>query len=316
MEDSALIIPGPVVDRQVKLAFDIDGRPASSADASRQADFASVSPGYFRVMSVPLVAGRLFDAHDKMDSPRVTLISKAMARIYFPRENPIGKQLLFGPPPGGDVVPHEIVGVVGDVRNVALGSDPGPMMYVPFSQSPFWGSEVVVRSSLGTPSVVAAIRREVSSLDEDVPVSDVAEMTEIVDASVAEPRVRTFLLALFAGMALVLAASGIFGVISYSVACRTQEIGIRIALGASRGMILRMVLGETLSLALTGVALGVPSALLAARLLGHMLFGVSASDPATLAAVAFALVTAAVLAGYVPVRRAMRVDPLEALRHE
>jgi len=316
MEDSALVIPVPIVDRQVKLAFEIEGRPESSADATRQADFASVSPGYFRVMDVPLVAGRLFDAHDRMDSPRVTVISKALARIYFPRENPIGKQLRFGPPPGGDVVPHEIVGVAGDVRNVALGSDPGPMMYVPFSQSPFWGSEVVVRSSLGTASVVAAIRREVNSLDKDVPVSDVAEMAEIVDASVAEPRVRTFLLALFAGMALVLAASGIFGVISYSVACRTQEIGIRMALGASRGTILRMVSRETALLAFAGLALGIPAALAASRLLGHMLFSVGASDPATLAAVAFALVGVAALAGYAPVRRAMRVDPMVALRHE
>ena len=153
-------------------------------------------------------------------------------------------------------------------------------------------------------------------MDKDLPVTDVAKMPDIIDASVAEPRFRTFLLALFAAMALVLAATGIFGVISYSVSCRTREIGIRVALGTSRGTILRMVLRETLVLTLTGLALGIPCALAASRLLGHMLFGVTANDPATLASVAFALVVVAALAGYVPVRRAMRVDPMVALRYE
>ena len=140
-------------------------------------------------------------------------------------------------------------------------------------------------------------------------------MSQVVDASVAQPRFRTFLLALFAGMAVILAATGIFGVFSYSVICRTREIGVRVALGASRGMILRMVLREILILTLAGLVVGGLCALAASRLLGHLLFGVSASDPATMAAVAFALVAVAALAGYVPVRRAMRVDPMEALRH-
>jgi len=213
-------------------------------------------------------------------------------------------------------MPREIVGIVGDVRDMSLGEEPGPVMYVPFAQSPFAGADVVVRSPLDASVVVAAIRRDLAQMDKDLPVSDVVQLPDAIQGSLAQPRFRTLLLALFAGIALALAATGIFGVISYSVSRRTQEIGIRVALGASRGMILRTVLGETLGLAFAGVALGVPSALLAARLLGHMLFGVSASDPATLAAVAFALVAAAVLAGYVPVRRAMRVDPLEALRHE
>jgi putative ABC transport system permease protein len=189
-------------------------------------------------------------------------------------------------------------------------------MYVPYAQAPFWGANLVVKSTLSTSSVAAAIRQEVQKMDKDIPVTDVAKMPDLIVASLAQPRFRTFLLGLFAAMALVLAATGIFGVISYSVSCRTNEIGIRVALGASSGAILRMVVRETLVLTFVGLALGVPSALAASHLVGHMLFGVSANDPATLAAVAFALAAVATLAGYVPARRAMCVDPMVALRHE
>jgi predicted lysophospholipase L1 biosynthesis ABC-type transport system permease subunit len=235
--------------------------------------------------------------------------------MYFPNENPIGKKLAFGFPPDGTVV-REIVGVVGDVRDVALGQDPGPMMYVPFAQAPFWGANVVVRSSSSPSAVAAAIRRQVKALDSGLPVTDVATMPDILEASLAQPRFRVLLLSLFAGMALVLAATGIFGVISYSVSRRTNEIGIRVALGAPRGAILRMVLRETFVLTLVGLAVGIPSALAASRLVGHMLFDVSTYDPATLVAVAACLAAVAAVAGYVPARRAMRVDPIVALRYE
>jgi putative ABC transport system permease protein len=266
-------------------------------------------------MEIPLLAGRLFDRHDVSSAARVSVISRAMARLYFPNQDPIGKRLVFGFPPDPGVV-REIVGIVGDVRDVALGKDPGPMMYVPFAQAPFWGANVVVRSALSRSSVAAAIRQEVQKMDKELPVTDVAMMPDIIEASLSQPRSRTFLLGLFAAMALVLAATGIFGVISYSVSCRTNEIGIRVALGASRGAILRMVLGETVVLTFVGLALGVPSALAASRLVGHLLFGVSTNDPATLAGVAFGLAAVAGLAGYVPARRAMRVDPMVALRYE
>ncbi len=214
------------------------------------------------------------------------------------------------------MVEREIVGIVGDVRDVALGQDPGPMMYVPFAQAPFWGANVVVRSTLSPSSVAMAIRQEVRKLDKELPVTDVATMPDVLEASLSQPRFRTFLLGLFAAMALVLAATGIFGVISYSVSCRTNEIGVRVALGASRGAILRMVLRETLVLTFVGLAVGVPSALAASRLIGQLLFDVSTHDPATLATVALALAAVATLAGYVPARRAMRVDPIVALRSE
>jgi putative ABC transport system permease protein len=313
LEDSAVAVPRPIVDGFINLGLDIVGNPASSASAS--ADYVSVSPDYFRVMGIPLLSGRLFDRRDILSSHRVTIISKTMARLYFPNQDPLGKQLRFSFPPDSGAA-RAIVGIVGDVRDIALGQDPGPMMYVPYAQAPFWGANVVVKSALSPSSVAAAIRQEVQKIDKDLPVTEVAMMPDIIETSVAQPRFRTFLLGLFAAMALVLAATGIFGVISYSVSCRTNEIGIRVALGASRGSILRMVLRETLVLTFAGMALGIPCALAASRLLGHMLFGVSVNDPATLASVTFALAAVATLAGYVPARRAMSVDPMVALRYE
>jgi putative ABC transport system permease protein len=315
MKESAVVVPMPIIQGSVNLGFDIVGTPPASEAESRAADYASVSPEYFRVMEIPLLAGRSFNQQDISSGPRVSVISKAMAQRYFPNQDPIGKRLTFGFPPNGEAM-REIVGIVGDVRDVSLGQDPGPMMYVPYAQAPFWGAGVVVRSTLSPSAVAAAIRQEVQKIDKDLPVTDVAKMPDLIDASVSQQRFRTFLLGLFAAMALVLAATGIFGVISYSVSCRTNEIGIRVALGASRGAILRMVLRETLALTVAGLVVGVPCALAASRLIGHLLFGVSANDPATLAAVAFALAAVATLAGYVPARRAMLVDPMVALRHE
>jgi len=316
LQDSAVVVPRPIADQNVNLPFDIVGTPPSSAGASRTASYVSVSPDYFRVMGIPLLAGRVFNQHDISSAPRVSIISEAMARLYFPNQDPLGKQITFGYPQGGGGSIREIVGIVGDVRDVALSKSPGAIMYVPFAQAPFWGANLVVKSSLSTSSVAAAIRQEVERIDKDLPVTDVAKMPDLIDASVAQPRFRMFLLGLFAVMALVLAATGIFGVISYSVSRRTNEIGIRVALGASRGAILGMILGETLRLTLAGLAVGVPCALGAARLVGHMLFGVSPHDLATLTIVAVLLAAVAAFAGYVPARRAMRVDPLVALRYE
>ena len=315
LQDSAVAVPRPIADGCVNLGFDIVGTPPSSASVSRTANYVSVSPDYFRVMGISLLAGRFFNQHDVMSAPRVSVISEAMARLYFPNQNPLGKRLTFGFPPDSGAM-REIVGVVGNVRDVALGQDPGPMMYVPYAQAPFWGANMIVKTNLSLSSVAASIRQEVHKLDKDLPVTDVASMPEIIESSVSQSRFRTFLLGLFAAMALVLAATGIFGVISYSVSRRTNEIGIRVALGASRIAILWMVLRETLVLTFAGLALGVPCALAASHLLGHMLFNVSANDPATLTAVAFVLASVAALAGYIPARRAMRVDPMVALRYE
>ena len=316
LRDSAVVVPRPIVDSNVVLPFDIAGDPPSSAGVSRTASYVAVSPDYFRVMGIPLLAGRLFNPHDIASAPRVSIISEEMSRVYFPNQDPLGKQITFGFGPSGGKATREIVGIVGNVRDVALGKNPGSMMYVPYAQAPFWGANLVVKSTLSTTTVASAIQQEVQKIDKDLPVTNIASMPNLVDASVAQPRFRAFLLGLFAAMALALAATGIFGVISYSVSRRTKEIGVRAALGASRSTILSMILGETLLLTLIGIGIGLPCALGAAHLVAHMLFNVSVSDPVTLVAVALSLACVAALAGYIPARRATRVDPLVALRHE
>jgi predicted permease len=315
LEDFAVTLPAPIANGSVAVPFDIVGEPPQSASASKTADYVSASTAYFRTMGIPLLAGRLLNQRDLVSTPNVTVISKALARIYFPNENPLGKQLSFSFPPDPGI-PRRIVGIVGDVRDVALGDDPKPMLYVPFAQAPFPGAVVVVKSPLDVSRVAATIRQDVAKIDKDLPVSGIASMPDILHTSVAQPRFRTFLLALFAAVALLLAATGIFGVISHSVACRTHEIGIRVALGASRRAILTLVSRETLILISAGLLLGTASALAASRLLSHLLFGVSATDPLTLVSVAMALAAVVALAAYIPARRAMSVDPLIALRDE
>ncbi len=315
LQDSAVVVPRPIADGQVNLGFDIVGNPPLSAGTSRTANYVAASPDYFRVMGIPLLAGRLFNQDDISTAPRVSVISKTMARLYFPNQDPLGKQLKFGFPPDGGAV-REIVGIVGDVRDVSLGQDPGPMMYVPFAQAPFWGANVVVRSTLSPSSVAAAIRLEVRKMDKDLPVTDVANLPDLIEASVAQPRFRTFLLGLFGAMALVLAATGIFGVISYSVSQQTREIGIRMALGAQSGEVLRQVLKEGARMVAVGLALGLMGSLAATRFIATLLFGVKPADPLTFAAVAAMLTIVALVASYIPARRATRVDPMVALRYE
>lgn len=316
MRDCALAVPLPL-NRQgsANLPFEIMDHAALPKGTPESADFVSVSPAYFHVMGIALLRGRAFNERDVSSAPRVTIISEAFAHRFFANEDPIGKQLVFSFPPNPGV-PRQIVGIVRDVRDVSIGQDPGPMMYVPFNQSPFWGGEVVVRSELSVGSVAATIRQEVHEVDKDLPVTDVVSMSDLIDTSVAQPRFRTWLLGSFAVMALALAAAGIFGVISYSVSRRTHEIGIRVTLGASPANIMRLILTESVRLVLIGLAVGVPVALGLGRFLSNLLFGIHAADPTTFTAVAFLLFTVATLAAYVPARRATRVDPMIALRHE
>ena len=315
MRDSAVVVPRPIADGFINLGFDIEGSPAASASASRTANYVAVSPDYFRVMGISLKAGRLFDRHDASSAPRVAVISQMMAWTYFPNQNPLGKRLTFGFPLDS-WAPREIVGIVGDVRDVALGQEPGAVMYVPYAQAPFWGANMVVKSTLSVASVSAAIRQEVRKMDKDLPVTDVAMMPDVIEASVAQPRFRTLLLGLFAAMALCLATIGIFGVISYSVSCRTNEIGIRVALGAQSGDVLKQVLMEGGRLAAIGLSLGVAGSLVAARLIGTLLFGVKPTDAPTFAVVVLILAGVTFAASYIPARRATRVDPIVALRYE
>jgi putative ABC transport system permease protein len=315
MERAAIAVPMPIANGAINLGFDIVGAPPLAPGVNQTADYVSVSPAYFQVMNIPLLEGRSLNQHDVAATPRVTVISRALAQRHFRNEDPIGKKLSFAMPPDPDE-PREIVGVVGDVRDIALDKDPGPMMYVPYAQAPFPGANVVVRSTLSAAQVADAVRRSTTQIDKDLPVTEVQKLPDALTSSVDEPRFRTALLGLFAAIALLLAAVGIFGVISYSVSRQTHDIGIRVALGASRSDVLRMVLRETFILAAAGLFVGIPCALGAGRLIAHLLFNVSASDPLTLALVASMLAFVALLAGYIPARRATTIDPMLALRHE
>jgi putative ABC transport system permease protein len=316
LRDSALAAPLPM-DRQgaATFEFNIVGDPPLPPGKSITADYATVSPDYFRVMQISLVRGRFFSEQDSPSNPKAAIISETLARRYFPNQDPIGRQMRFGFPPDSNAS-REIVGVVGDVRDVALSRKPGPMMYVPFAQAPLYGGEVVVRSSLSASSVAAGIRQAVHSIDKDLPVTDVETFPDVLGASVTQERFRTLLLSSFSGIALILAAVGIFGVISYSASQRTHEIGIRMALGAQQRDVLQLILGQGAKLALLGLGAGALAALLLTRLMASLLYGVSATDPLTFGTVAIVLLGVAVTACYIPARRAMRVDPMVALRHE
>ena len=313
--DTALAVPLPMVNGLINLAVDIPGTPPLPKGEVRTADYVAASPGYFRVMGIPLLRGRWFTEQDAPSGPPVMIISETLAQRYFPNQDPLGRELAFDFPPKGPTR-CQIVGVVGDVRDVALNEDPGPMMYVPFAQAPFWGTLVVVNGNLGVGTIAAVIRKDVHAIDKDLPVTDVARLSDGIDASVAQPRFRTWLLGLFGAMALILAAAGIFGVISYSVSRRTNEIGIRITLGATPANVLRLILSESSKLVLIGLVIGVTAALALARFLTNLLFAIRPADPATFAAVALLLLAVATVAAYIPARRATKVDPIIALRTE
>lgn len=315
LHDSALAVPLPLADSFVPMVFSISGHGPPPSGTPTTADYVSVSPGYFHVMGISLLRGRLFAREDSDTAPPVTVISEALARRYFKDEDPIGKRLVFGFPPNMNLT-REIVGIVSDVRDEELTHEPGPMMYVPFAQAPFWGANLVVKSTLSQSAIVGTMHQVVHGMDKNLPVTDIDTMPQVLDAAIAEPKFRTWLLGAFGVVALLLAAVGVFGVISYSVASRTKEFGVRAALGATPGSIGRIILKEGLGFGGIGLALGLAAALGFARLLKSELYGVAVYDPLTFVGSAAMLLAVAMVACYLPARRAMRVDPTIALRHE
>jgi len=275
-------------------------------------DVLVVMPGYFAAMSTPIVRGRVFDDQDRAGAPHRVVINRTLARQFFPNEDPIGKVLAIQ----WGKWPYEIIGEVEDVHQQSLDKDVKAEVFLCNLQEPT-GPVYLVARTHGDPRLLAkAIQAEIHSLDRDIPISDVKTMDEYVAAAVAAPRFNTILLGGFAALALLLAAVGIFGVISYSVAQRTQEIGIRRALGAGTGSVMRLVVAQGMGLAAIGIAIGLVGALAATRLLQTLLFGVTPTDPVTFGGVAVVLSAVAFVASYWPARRAARVDPMEALRHE
>lgn len=315
MRDSAIVVPTPIVDGFINLSFTIAGNPPLAPGATQTADYVTASPRYFQVMGIPLLRGRLFSLDDSASTPMVAVISESFARRYFPNQDPLGRHIVFGFPPRGNVS-REIVGVVADIHDVSLAKNAAPMMYVPFAQAPIWGGDVVVRSRLSTAEVADAIRAETGSIDKNLPVTEVESLPAGLHESVASQRFRTLLLGVFSGVALLLAAIGVYGVVSFSVSRRTREIGVRMALGATPANIRRVIIGESARLVLLGLATGIPAALILTHSLSALLFGIKATDPITFLGVALLLILAALVAAYLPARRAMRVDPIVALRCE
>ena len=277
-----------------------------------------VTPAYFKTMRVPLVAGRLFDAHDDEVSPEVVLINQRTARRFFPDEDPIGQQIRIGVRLARDVRSNDktIVGIVGDVKYGSLDAETPPEVYLPYAQHPVDEFTIAVRVAGDPMAFAPTLRRDVAALDRELPIAKIEPMTAVIGASIAERRFTMWLLTAFAAAAVALATIGIYGVLAYLVGQRTQEIGVRLAIGATPGNVVALFVREGAALTLVGVVSGVAGALAVTRALSTLLFGVTTTDPATFAAVAGALAAVALLASYVPARRAARVDPMTALRND
>jgi putative ABC transport system permease protein len=278
------------------------------------ADFCVATDGYFQILGIPLVRGRLFDEHDGPDTPHVAVISESLARVRWPGQDPIGHTIEFGNM-DGDLRLLTIVGIVGDIHEYGLDAPPRPTVYVNLFQRPRATMTVTMLSDAGTQSVTSAARGILQELNPELPAS-FRMFSQIYSDSLGSRRFNLILIASFGIAALLLATAGVFGVMAYSVSRRTHEIGMRVALGAGSGDVLRMILGQGLRTALIGVAIGFAGSLALTRTVESMLFGVTATDPTTFAGVTLLLVGAALLACYIPARRAAMVDPLEALRHE
>jgi putative ABC transport system permease protein len=300
---------------QVSDTFNLEGVLSAEDAKSPLASVLFTSPGYFRTLDVPLVQGRDFTERDNTSAPLAVIINETMARKYFGNQNPIGKRLKGGGTERTANPWMEIVGVVGDVKYEGLETSTAPAYYIPFLQNPIRGMNLVVNASLAPAAVTAAVRAEVRNIDPEIPVARVNTMEKLIDESIAQPRFRTFLIGIFSVVAMLLAAIGIYGVVAYSVSQRTQEIGIRMALGARPSDVLRLVVRQGMTLTLAGVALGVLGALALTRLTANLLFGVGATDPLTFAVISCLLIFVALLACYIPARRAARLDPMQALGH-
>jgi putative ABC transport system permease protein len=304
----------PFVPQGGATRFTIVGRPQPKPGEWTSADIRTVDPGYFAALRVPLLRGRTFTAADRAAAQLVVVVNETMARQYFPDEDPLGERLQVN---WSDPQAHpEIVGVVGDVRTSALDADIKPMIYYPLAQAPTGSMTLAIRHSGDPGPLVASVRAAVRNLDHDVPLTDVATMSTRLARSMSDRRYPMLLLSGFAALAVLLAAVGLYGLLSYVVSRRTREIGIRMALGADRRALLGLVLRDGVRLTLIGAGIGAVASSVAARALGHLLYGVGPTDPLTFAAVGLLMVAVAVVASYLPAARATRVDPVEALRTE
>ncbi len=318
----------PVDGLGLDLPFNIEGRPPAKGDQYNGDELWRFgTPHYFEALRVPLLKGRVFDQRDTGNSARVLLINEAFAKKYWPKGDPIGQRITVGKGLGPEFEDptREIVGIVGNIREMGLGQSEVPVMYVPQSQVSDGLTKLannviplswIIQTAADPASLSAAIQHEIQSVDSQLAPSKIRTMDQVISESTARQNFNMLLLTIFAGLALLLAAIGIYGLMSYTVEQRTQELGIRMALGAGRGDMLKLVVRQGMLLAGIGVAIGLAASFGLNRLLANLLFGVKATDPITYAAVTVILISVALLATYVPARRATKIDPLVALRYE
>jgi putative ABC transport system permease protein len=294
--------------------FIVEGRPSGSAADDPDAVWRGINPDYFRTMGMRLLRGREFTEHDQQGAVEVIVINETMAASFWPGENPIGKRVQIS-----DSLPmnwREIVGVVNDTKEAGLGAPTRPEIYVPFSQRPRTAMTLIAHTDAAPEELAAAMRAAVQAVDPNQPVYRISTMKRFFSDQVAVPRATMFLMGALAVAALILAAVGIYGVMAHAVTQQTHEIGIRTALGATQRDVLRLVVGQGMTLTLIGVVIGLVGAFALTRLMTSLLFGVSATDPVTFTVIALLLTAVALFACYIPARRATKVDPLSALRYE
>jgi putative ABC transport system permease protein len=313
---ASLVAPLPFSGDRFGVTFQIDGRPVAKADEPVTGLYVAAT-GYFQTMKIPLREGREFTPADQLESSPVAVVNQAFAEKYFPGEHAVGKHIR----PGFSVDDkpsrmREIVGIVGNTKDRTLREDSRPECYLPSTQAPLNTFTLLLRTPLDPASLAPGVKDVVGSIDRSVPLYNIKTLQEYVGRSVEQDRFITLMLGIFAGVALLLTLVGLYGVLAYSVEQRTHEIGVRMALGAQQNNVLRLVLGQGLLLTLLGVAAGVAGALATAPLIRAELFGIGSADPATFLALTVLLAVVAMAAGWVPARRATRVDPMVALRYE
>ncbi|HET6933619.1 MAG TPA: ABC transporter permease [Candidatus Angelobacter sp.] len=318
VSSAAAVAPLPLSGNGAIVTFQIEGRPVPRADEP-SADIKVATPNYFHTMNIPLFSGRDFTERDDAKAPGVVVVNQAFAQKYFPGENPVGKHITPGASNHGDPPLREIIGVVGNVKSRRLDVEDLPEYYIPFAQLNFGSMTVCLRTSVDPHSITSAVRNVVSSMDSDLPIYDIKTMDEYLSGTLATPRFHAMLLQAFGGLAILLIAVGLYGVISYTVAQRTHEIGVRITLGATRSNVIGMVLKSGLQLTVIGVVSGLVLAFIGTRFatsFSSLLFGVKPSDALTFAAVVAIVFFISLLACFIPAWRASKVDPMIALRYE
>ncbi len=314
MRDVSLVTNVPLTDLDIELSFQVEGREPYKPGNEAVADYTAAGNDYFRVMNIALRRGRVFAQTDAANTPQVMVVSDAFVKRYFPNEDPIGRRIVFD---GDSQIPREIVGVVADVRRNGLDAEVQPEMYVSHVQNPERRMNLVIRTDAQDASqFTPAARAAVKSFDPDQIIWRTQTLEQLLGTSVAPRRFNMMLLGIFAGVALVLAAVGLYGVMSYSVSWRTHEIGVRMALGAKRGDVLRLVVRQGMTMTLLGLGIGLIGAFLLSRVMRGLLHGISPTDPLTFTGVSIVLLAVALLACLLPARRATRVDPIVALRTE